>query len=883
MKLVDLKVLGQRHPLGIDENPYFSWIIESNEKNVRQKSWHIIVYDTDKIIWDSGVIESEESAFVPYQGEPLSEKTTFTWSVTITDQNGNSASEESFFETGFKKGKSWKAHWVETPFSMKRKTGFGNGPAASVFRKTFSLADKKISRARVYATCHGIYELTINGQSPDDRLFAPENTYYAKYLCYQTYDITDQLKPGSNNMIGMTVGDGWYCGSRTKPEIKDYNGRHAVLFQLEVIYEDKSSEIITSDNQVKVSQGAIRFNDLYGGEKYDANYALKGWTDSNYDDSSWRKGIEASYGYSNLVAQLGEPVRKIMELPCKKISISPKGETILDFGRIIAGSIQAVIDLPKGSEVSFEATEVLDKDGNYFNNMMIKGVDQKLVYVSDGKPGIFEPHFSFQGFRYLKVTGITDAIPKNFTAVVFSTDSEDISTFECSDNRINQLYKNIRWSQRSNTLSIPTDCPQREKAGWTGDAQIFCRTALLNEDGTNFWTRWLRNLACEQKKSGAVPMVIPMNGIYTPMFKLFGLLFGDKDHVPASAGWSDAATIVPFQMYQITGNKEILRSQYESMHSWTDYVYHVAKNRHVKTRGLERKYEKRLWNKGFHWGEWLIPSFSKNGYGLETVKSVFETRKYVAPIYSYYSTRIMAKTAAILGKKADCELYTRRAEDIKEAFYKWLKANHGEMPMRIMGAYVMPIYYNLVPDEYKEKFADTLVELLKENDYCLDTGFLGTPCLFDALTKIGRLDLAYKVFLQDKSPSYMSEIKQGASTIWESWFVYKKDGDPMAMSLNHYAFGCVADWMYRTINGLEPIKAGFKRFRIEPKPHSSLTYGKREYKTAYGWIRTGWTRNKNNFKIKVTVPCNTDAVVTLPDGKEHHVGSGTYLFETKLI
>lgn len=559
MNICELKVLNQADPLGIDLNPYFSWIMTGDEKALYQKCYRIIVREGEKEVWDSGVTESPQSTFIPYEGAPLSDCTAYSWRVTVNDNYGNTAEGSASFETAIQGPGGWQAKWIESPFDMKRKGGYGNQPAATVFRRAFQTNAKAIRSARVYATCHGIYELYLNGQRIDGRKFAPENTCYEDYLCYQTYDVTELLLSGKRNCLGMIVGDGWYCGARTKPDVKNYNGKHAALFQLEIRYEDGTRDFVTSDDHTAAGQGAIRANDLYGGEIYDAREDLGDWSSPDYKVSGWKKVLLNDYGYGNLRAQDEEPVRVIETLPCLSKTVSPKGEIILDFGQVLAGTTRVRLDLPKDTGISFEYTEVLDKDGNYFNNMMMNGVDQKVTYISAGHADIFEAHFSFQGFRYVKVSGVSDINTDDIEAVVYSTASADISSFECSDTDVNRLYQNVRWSQKANTISIPTDCPQREKAGWTGDAQVFARTALLNEDGTRFWTRWMRNVSAAQQPSGCIPMVVPMQGIYVPVFKLFGMLFGDKDATPNSAGWSDAAVIIPYRLYEVTGNTEILR------------------------------------------------------------------------------------------------------------------------------------------------------------------------------------------------------------------------------------------------------------------------------------------------------------------------------------
>ena len=874
MKLKALKTKHMVNPLGIDGIPYFSWKLDSDEPGTMQESYQIRVLDeTGNVVWDSGERKSEDASFISYEGESLKSATAYTWTVTVRDNHGNVAEASARFETALLSKNDWRAKWVESPLpQVKRKKSHGKQGPATYFHKSFSLS-KKAKRARLYATAHGVYEAYLNGGLVDKRKFAPEHTSYEWYLCYQTYDVTDALRQGENT-IGFYVGDGWYCGVSCAPKFKGFKPVHAILFQMEVEYEDGSRETILSDSDMTAGTGPVLSSDLFFGEKYDANLGkemLSGKT-------AHTQVKLANYGYDTLSAQLGEPVKTVMELPCREVLHTAKGETVLDFGQVVCGAVRMKIGAPASATVKLEHSEVLDKDGNFTTNILFGWADQTVEYVSDGESAVYEPHFSFQGFRYVRVTGLAEVKAENFTAAVYSTEKEDLGTFACSNERINRLYENTRWSQRANMLSIPTDCPQREKAGWTGDIQVYATTSLLNEDTTSLLTRWMKSLAFEQKPWGAVPMIVPMQRLYYPMFALYGGLFGNKGMVAASAGWSDASVLVPWQMYQVTGNTPILKDQYSSMKKWCDYVIRTAKNKHKSGTGLPRDKEQYLWNTGYHWGEWLIPSMSKNGYSMDTVKSVLQTRKYIAPIFAYYTISSMSKIAEILGQKQDAAYYSSVAGKIKDAFQSWIIANKGVMPIELMGAYLMPIYFDLVPEQYQKPFEDKLLSLIRENDYCLDTGFMATPFLFDTLCKIGRQDIAFKIFYGEKAPSYFNQLAQGATTIWESWFSYDDEGNPLKVSLNHYAFGCVDDWMFRTFNGIDKTLPGFKHITIAPKPDDSLTWAKRSFESEHGTIVSEWKKENGSFSLRVEIPCNTSATITLPDGSVYEVGSGKYTY-----
>ena len=898
MLVKNLKVLHMEKPLAIDVVPYFSWMMESDIPNTMQESYQLTIKDTaGNCIYDSGVVESSSNAYIPYKGAKLQSKMRYLWTVRVSDNHGNTATATSSFETGLLSESDWSAKWVKAHRKGKKgKPGFGKQQPATLFRKQFALKDKPV-KARLYATCHGTYELYLNGSRADSRLLAPEHTVYEKYLCYQTYDVTEQLTEGSN-AIGMHVGDGWYLCPQSLPNMKKMDYAHAILFQLEITYPDDSMDMIISDEDVKCSNGPVLSADLYAGEYYDANKQIKNWNCADFMDSGWTSCMEANYGYENLVSQIGEPVVIVKELPVSRLTKSPKGEWILDFGQNIAGFVRMKVNAPKGTQITLEHCEILDKQGNFFNNIqgaggVGKGVDQKDVYVCDGTSATYEPHFTYHGFRYVRVTGI-EPKAEDFTACVVSTEKENLGTFKTSDERLNRFYENIRWSQCANMLSVPTDCPQREKAGWTGDMLVYSRTALLNEDCTAFFTRWLYNMECDQDEYGIIPMVVPQDGNYPSMGKLMSMMYGVKGS-GTSSGWGDAAVVVPYSMYEITGNTDILRQQYYCMRRWCDYIILQAASNKPKDSTLPDDIEKYLWDTGYHYGEWLIPSQSKNGLDMKNLKNIMSMSScYTAPIFGWNSVHTFAKIAEILSEETDDNIlylsdmkkYQDIADRMKEAIQKGVIKEDGSMPSDLMGAYVLPIYFNLVPKEHKETFAGNLVKSVENNDMCMDTGFLTTPYLLDALCKIGRIDLAYTLLWQSKKPSWLYEVDAGGTTIWENCNGYDDDGNPGNLSFNHYAFGAVADWIFRTVGGIDTKVSGFKHLRIAPKPDGKIRSSSRSYRTEQGTVVCEWnitkSEKKNIFSLHTVVPCNTVATIELPDGTVHDVGSGEYRYEVEI-
>ncbi len=883
MEVTKLRVLHMEEPLGIDRNPYFSWKLESQQNDTVQSTYHITVreQDSDKIVWDTGVQHGRANAFIPYGGAPLRSKTRYCWEVRVEDNHGGVSDATSYFETAFLNAGDWKADWVESALPIKKRgKGLGKQCPATMFRKSF-FVDGNVQKARLYATCHGVYRLTVNGKKVDDREMAPEYSSYEKVLCYQVYDLTDMLEKGEN-VIGLYVGEGWYFCGETAMSPKALKESHAVLFQLEMELADGEKKMVLSDGGVKTSYGPVQSSDLFAGEVYDAREEKIGWDAPGYDDARWTPARPCKkQSYENLVAQLGEPVSCVRELPAIKHYVSPKGELIYDFGQNFAGKVRIHVDAPAGTEIRLDLFEVTDAQGNYFNSILSTqgvgaGADQAIRFVSNGTGQTYEPYFVFLGFRYARLTGAEQARSIELTGLSLSSRMEETGTFSCSDARLNQLYSNIRWSQRSNMLSIPTDCPQREKAGWTGDISIYAETSLLNEDATAFLTRWLSSLRADQHENGAVPMVVPFNHTYQKMMKLLKFSGGNHGSV-GIAGWGDASVTVPYTMYKVTGNKEVLAENYDTMKRWCDYILQSAKRKGDKA--VPKEEEQWLWNTGFHYGEWLIPSISKAGMtDGKSMMKMMGTAQYTAPICGYRSIREMSEIAGILDREEDAAYYADVASHMKRAIGTYLIRQDGKLRWEYMGAYVMLLAFDLVPEPEKEAVVSHLVQMIHDNGDCLDTGFLATPFLLDVLSKNGHEDLAYRLLLQTKAPSWLYEVEHGATTIWENWFGYKEDGNPQIVSMNHYSFGVVADWMFRNICGIRREEAGFLRFRIQPRPVSSLTFASRTFETENGMIKTEWKRENGTFTLQAEVPCNTTAVIVLPDGASHEVGSGVYTF-----
>lgn len=851
MRLTHLRTLHMKSPLGIDGTPEFSWRMESDVPGTLQTACQIVVEADGGVLWDTGRMEGRGQSFIPYGGKPLPSSTLCRWTVTAWDNHGSAAQASDRFETALLEQGLWRARWIESgiprPESLEYR--LGNQPPAVRFEKTFTLSGEP-RRSRLYATCYGVYRPMLNGRRLDDREFAPEYTVYRELLYYQTYDVTALLRQGKNEFT-MYVGDGWYLCPQCRPVMEAFHPMPAVLFQFVVEYADGGREIVCSDGSEMCRTGPEVYSDLFWGSKYDATLPF----------STPNPVVLRDYGYDQLAAQPMPPVRPVAELPAVEVYISPKGETIVDFGQLVCGRARVWVDAPRGREITLSYFEHPDLDGSYLNTMF---ATQRDVYVSDGVPRLYEAMFTFFGFRYLKVEGLDRVRREDFTAVLLTTEKEDIGSFRCSEPRLNRLYENIRWSQAGNMLSIPTDCPSREKAGFTGDIQIYAETAMGSEDMTPFLTSYLRNLAAEQTKDGVVPIVVPHNHNYLNLTLNASREFGDTT-LAGVAGWGDAAVIVPYEMYRMTGNKLILEQQFVSMKAWCDYILRTA----AQKRGSQPpEIDKWLWNTGFHFGEWLVPSQKDAEPGFEVCKL---SSRYTAPMFGYRSVSLFAELCRVLGREEEAALYQDAAGHMKDAIRRGLIAD-GKTSVELMGAYVLAIAFDLVPEGELERFGNHLAAMVEANGCRLDTGFLATPYLLDALVKIGREDLAQAVFWQGEQPSWLYEVDHGATAMWESWFNLREGQKPGIVSFNHYAFGCVDTWIRWYLCGILPEEPGFRKIRIEPHP-GRLEWLERRFICEYGEIAV----RVEGSELTVTVPCNTTATVVW-NSATHSIGSGTHTF-----
>ncbi len=836
LQLAELTTEYQTNPIGLDvTQPRFSWVLVSPQRDILQTAYELRV-STDvnfkNIAWQTGKVNSDQSAFIPYSGTPLKAKQLYYWQARAWDNKGNASpwSTPASFEVGLLAADDWKASWIEPAIP-----GDSSGGPAPILRREFDVK-KAIKSARLYITSHGLYEAHINGKRVGDQYLTPGWTSYNKRLQYQTYDVAGLLKQG-RNATGALLGDGWYRGNLAWGGLKNIYGKTlGLLYQLEVTYTDGSTELITSDAQWKSSTSPIRRAGIYYGEAYDARLEKKNWTQTGFSDSDWQGVKVIQGGKENIVASYAPPVRKHETFKPLKIFKTPKGQTVVDFGQNLVGWVTLKVKGNAGDKITIRHAEVLDKEKNvYLENL--RAAQAEIVYIlKGGEEEIYEPRFSFFGFRYAWVEGYPGTLTADkITATAVYSDMKPTGNFTSSHPLINQLQHNIQWGQKGNFVDVPTDCPQRdERLGWTGDAQVFFRTAAYNMNVASFFHKWLKDVEADQRKDGAVPFVIPN-------------VLGDS--AAASTGWADVAVIIPWHLYQAYGDQRILEQQYESMKGWVGY--------------MERRSKNDLWNRGFHFGDWLFYRPFDDNDGRSAV-----TDKYlISQCFWAHSTQLLLNTAQVLNKAADVQHYTAQLKKIKDAFLKEYVTPSGRLVSSTQTAYTLALHFDMLPEALRAQAADKLAQNVKSYGNHLTTGFLGTPYLCHVLTRFGYTDVAYDLLLQEDYPSWLYPVKMGATTIWERWDGMKPDSTfqtPGMNSFNHYAYGAIGDWMYRTVAGLQEASPGYKKITIAPQPGGKLTQATAELKTIYGPAKSAWKTENGILKLDVVIPANTTATITLP-------------------
>ena len=834
VKIQHLLTENLTNPIGLDvQQPRFSWQLVSDKRNIAQTAYEIIVSADKGPLWKSGKVASNQSVQVSYAGTALQSGKKYTWELRVWDNNGKPSpwSEPAFFQTALFDTADWKAKWIEAGFAED-----ATRPAI-LFRNQFSI-NKKITSATLYITAHGMYEVQLNGNKVGDAYLTPGWTSYNKRLQYQVYDVTNMLSNG-NNAIGATVGNGWYRGYLAWEDNKNiYGSKLGLLAQLNITYSNGTSETIVTDEKWKSSTGAIKSVEIYHGETYDAREEKSGWSKTGFNDAGWKGVNLPTVAFNNLIATENEPVKKHETFKAIKLFTTPAGEKVLDFGQNLVGWVVVNVSGNAGDKIVIKHAEVLDKAGNFYTENLRAAKATATYILKGGAPESFEPHFTFYGFRYIKIENYPGEIkPENFTAVALYSDMKPTGTFTSSNELINQLQHNIQWGQRGNFLDVPTDCPQRdERLGWTGDAQAFSRTATFNFGVNNFFLKWMKDVAADQGADGKIPFVIP---------NVLGSGAG------GSTGWADVATIIPWNIYLAYGDKKILENQYPSMKAWVKYMTDSSKND--------------LWNTGFHFGDWLFYRPSDDNDGRSAV-----TDKYlIAQCFYANSVQLLINTAKVLNNTADEAIYKALLKKVKDAFLREYLTPNGRLISGTQTAYVLALNFDMLPENLRTQAAERLAENVKSYGNHLTTGFLGTPYLCHVLTRFGYTDIAFKLLLKEDYPSWLYPVKMGATTIWERWDGQKPDSSfqtPGMNSFNHYAYGAIGDWMYRILVGLDTYEdgVGYKHIKIMPHIGGGFTNAAASLQTYYGTVSSGWKIENDKLLMDIEIPANATATVYVP-------------------
>lgn len=840
----DLRCEYKKDPMGIDEtHPRLSWKIFSTTKEQYQTAYQILVATTPSKLtpsgadlWNSQKVDSDQSTLVPYSGKPLVSKQKCYWSVRIWDKSGKATgwSQPATFETGLLQPEEWKADWIKSLITFKE-----HSHPAPLFRKEFEV-NGKVKSARLYCTSRGLYEFFLNGQRVGDQLFTPGWTSFEKRLQYQTYDITPLIKKGVN-AAGIMLGNGWYRAFRPNSIEMKTGNELEVLAQLEIEYTNGTRQLVLSDGSWKSSTGPIVLSEIYNGEIYDARLEKPGWCTPGFNDQDWSGVAVTKTTKNNLVSPYSEPVRRIEELKPVKVLVTPAGETVLDMGQNMVGWCKLKVECPAGTVITLRHAEVLDMKGNFYTENL-RRAKQEIVYTcKGGGVEVYEPHFSFQGFRYVAVSGYPKEVTTDLlTGIVVHSDLEPTGSFSCNDPLINQLQHNIIWGQKGNFVDVPTDCPQRdERLGWTGDAQVFAPTSCYNMQSATFWTKWLRDLAADQHEDGAVPHVIP---------NVLGR--------GGSTGWADAAVIVPWVVYQYYGDTRVLEDQYVSMKRWVEFMRAQAGDSFL-FKPKDRQF-----------GDWLAFATTRSDYpGATTDKN------FLSQTYFYHSVHLLKQIASILGKSGDAAEYDSLRKKIAEAFNREFVTPNGRLSSDTQTAYVRALSFGLLPPALEKEAAARLAADVNQFGH-ITTGFLGTADICHVLTQYGYLDEAYKLLFRKEYPSWLYPVTKGATTIWERWDGIKADGSFQSAgmnSFNHYAYGAVGDWLYKAVAGINsaPGSPGYKKIVIKPHPGGKMNDVKASHESPYGTIVSEWNIQDNSLTLTVEIPANTTAEVFMPStGKE---------------
>ncbi|MFI5733003.1 family 78 glycoside hydrolase catalytic domain [Kribbella sp. NPDC051587] len=809
--------------------PRLSWQVASAPASYAQTSYEVEITGTTT---QSYTVESAEQVLVPWPGEPLASREQASVRVRVRgDGDWSEWSEPAVVEAGLLSPEDWTAQFISPRDNP-------HGSPAPLVSTALDLPGD-ITKARLYATAHGLYIPELNGSRVGDEELAPGWTVYQQRLRYQTYDVTDLVQAG-NNELEFLLGNGWYRGRLGFRDQKAvYGDRLAVLAQLEVTTGDGRLHTFGTDGTWITRESAILADDLYDGQRTDLRRApgASGPVDV----------IDADLGL--LVAPDGPPVRITEQLPARALSTSPSGKTLIDFGQNLVGRVQLTVrGGAAGDEVVIRHAEVLENGELGVRPLRTAKATDSYVLAGPDEVLLDSP-LTFHGFRYAEVTGVPDLRLEDLTAVVVGSDLRRTGWFDSSHELLNKFHENVVWGMRGNFVDVPTDCPQRdERLGWTGDIQVFSPTASFLFDTAGFLGNWLSDLAAEQHKDGAVPFVIP------------DVL---RNAEPATAAWGDAATIVPWVVYHRTGDAGLLKRQLPSMRAWVDKMAALAG-------------DDLLWAGGFQFGDWLDPTAPP-----ENAAKAQANPDVIATAHLARSAEVVAQAAEIVGERDLATDYRDLAAQVRKAFAAEYVTDGGRVLSDAPTAYALALQWALLPeDEQRMRAGARLADLVRSAAFRISTGFVGTPLIADALTDAGYTDIAYRLLLQTHCPSWLYAVTMGATTVWERYDSMLPDGsiNPGEMtSFNHYALGAVADWMHRRVAGLAPGEPGYRSLVVDPLISTHLASASAKHLTPYGEAAVAWSRSNGEIALSVTVPVGARAQVVVPgsDGPVE-VGHGTH-------
>ena len=808
MTIMDMKINHRIRPLGCAfGSTVFSWYTDEEVKESR-----LTVRTGDEVVYDSGygVLDSAHTEAV----FPLKPRTRYEWTVSCITAGGiETVSKAEPFETG-KMEEEWTGKWITCD----------TGERHPVFLKEISLLGR-VKKARLYICGLGLYEAFYNGQKIGEEYLTPYCNDYDNFLQAQTYDVTDTMR--EDGTLEVQLGNGWYLGRFGFNPFSEfrYGKGYRLIAELHLFYDDGREEVIGSDESWKVRRSNITFSNIYDGEHRDDTLPVLP-----------EEECRLAEGMPSPIDPYSLPL-KAHETFTPEVLTTPAGETVFDLKQNIAGIFTLRVHEPKGAVIRLQAGEVLQKGNFYRDNL--RTAKAEYVYVSDGNEHVLRPQFTFYGYRYMKAEGLHDVKASDFCGIALYSDFETIGTVYTGNEKINRLIRNSEWGMKGNFVDVPTDCPQRdERMGWTGDAQVFSATAMYFADTYAFYRKYLYDMKLEQEANdGLVPMVIPA----------FDLV-GSSPMGSTASVWGDATTIIPWNMYQFSGDKTILKEHYPAMKAWLEYIR--------KTDGSDHG-----WRKAFHFGDWLALDGAEKA---DAVMGGTETG-FIADVYYRKSALIVAETAELLGYAEDAETYRKLAQTIEEELKKEYYSPSGRCAIMTQTGEILSIQNGLGDDA---KSAEVLVRLLDNSNGKLKTGFVGTPLLCDTLTKIGRDDLAYGLLLNEEYPGWLYEVKLGATTVWERWNSVGPDGlisSTGMNSLNHYSYGSIVQWIFERCAGFKAAEPGFRKVTIAPLPHIALGSLEMNYRSVSGPWHVGWKlQGTKGIKLVIDVPYGAEAEVELP-------------------